>query len=55
MIEVTYQGRTTVHPDERLEEILDRADKHFGFKGTPEDKQARDFRYAEVMAKRREK
>lgn len=53
MIEVFYRGQRTVHPDERLEEILDRADKHFGWKGTPEQKAARDRRFDAVMKERK--
>lgn len=55
MIEVIYKGQSTVHPDERLEEILNRADAHFGWRGTPQEKAARDRRFDQVMAERRKK
>lgn len=53
MIEVIYKGQRTVHPDERLEEILNRADAHFGSSLTPEQKADRDRRFDKVMAERR--
>lgn len=52
MIEIDYGGKTYRVADDRLEEALTRAALHCGRPISDEEQQARNLRYAKIMAER---
>lgn len=54
MILVTHNGQCIELPDGKEVEALELAAKHCGRIPTAEEQQARDIRYAKVMADRRD-